>query len=173
MIHRIGQFLICIFLKFNKKLQEIKKEVEIQMKSEKGITLVKLIFIVGIIIVGIILISNSSKSSTKIEWGYIPSPEYYELRLAATTSELYGAGSGTLSQASFNTLGKDIKKAKGKWFKDSNINFKASVLDNGNTEITTLSDGEHTATFTFDYSSNYVYYTFKNEDHAGYRITIK
>lgn len=146
------------------------------MKSEKGITLVKLIIIVGIIIVGIIIFSNSNKSSTKIEWGYIPSVEYYELRLAATTSELYelnGTGSGTLSLASFNTLGRDIKNAGGKWFKDSNVNFKASVLDNGNMEITTLSDGEHTATFTFDNSSNYVYYTFKNEDHTGYRITIQ
>lgn len=143
------------------------------MRSEKGITLTKLIIIVGIAIVGIILISNSSKSSTKIEWGYMPSSEYYELRLAATTSEVSGSGTGTLSQASFNTLGKDVKKAKGKWFKNSNVNFKASVLDNGNTEITTLSDGEHTATFTFDNSSNYVYYTFKSEDHTGYRITIK
>lgn len=103
----------------------------------------------------------------------MPSSEYYELRLAATTSEVSGSGTGTLSQASFNTLGKDVKKAKGKWFKNSNVNFKASVLDNGNTEITTLSDGEHTATFTFDNSSNYVYYTFKSEDHTGYRITIK
>lgn len=143
------------------------------MKSEKGITLTKLIIIAGIVIVGIILISTSSKSSTKIEWGYMPSSEYYELRLAATTSEVSGSGTGTLSQASFNTLGKDVKKAKGKWFKNSNVNFKASVLDNGSTEITTLSDGEHTATFTFDNSSNYVYYTFKNEDHTGYRITIK
>ena len=53
------------------------------------------------------------------------------------------------------------------------ILFKASILDSGKTEITTLSDGEHTATFTFDNSSNYVYYTFKSEDHTGYRITIR
>lgn len=143
------------------------------MRNEKGISLTTLIIIIAIVIVAIIFIFNNSKSSTQIKWGYMPSTEYYELRLAATTSEVNGAGSGTLSQASFNTLGKDIKKAKGKWFKNSNVNFKASVIDNGNTEITTLSDGEHTATFTFDNSSNYVYYTFKSEDHTGYRITIK
>lgn len=143
------------------------------MKSEKGITLIKLIIIAGIIIVGIIFIFTRSKSSTKIEWGYMPSSEYYELRLAATTSEVYGSGTGTLSQASFNTLGKDAKKSNGKWFKNSDVNFKASILDDGNMEITTLSDGEHTATFTFDNSSNYVYYTFTNGDHTGYRITIK
>lgn len=146
------------------------------MKSERGITLAKLIIIVGIVIVGIIIVSNSGKSSTKIEWGYIPSPEYYELRVAATTSALSalnGTESGTLSLASFNTLGRDVKKSGGKWFKDSDVNFKVSVLDSGNMEITTLSDGEHTATFTFDNNSDYVYYTFKNEDHIGYRITIK
>lgn len=143
------------------------------MKNQKGISLIKLIIIVGIVIVGIILIFCSDKSSTKIKWGYIASSEYYELRLAATTSEAFGNGKGTLLQTSFNTLGKDIKKAKGKWFKNSNVNFKASILDTGNTEITTLSDGEHTATFTFDNSSNYVYYTFKSEDHTGYRIIIK
>lgn len=143
------------------------------MKNQRGISLIKLIIIVGIVIVGIILISSRSKSSTKIEWGYMPSSEYYELRLAATQSEVYGSGKGTLSITSFNTLGKDIKKAKGKWFKDSSVNFKASILDSGKTEITTLSDGEHTATFTFDNSSNYVYYTFKSEDHTGYRITIR
>lgn len=146
------------------------------MKNQKGITLIKLIIIVAIVIIGIILISNSSKSSTKIEWGYMPSTEYYELRVAVAQSNvdaLDGSGKGIFSKSSFNTLGKDVKKAKGKWFKNSDVNFKASVLDNGNTEITTLSDGEHTATFTFDNSSNYVYYTFKNEDHTGYRITIK
>ena len=153
------------------KILKKKKGVKIQMKNEKGITLAKLIIIIGIVIVGIILISNNSKSSTKIEWGYMPSPEYYELRVAVLDSQLYG--SGTLSESSFNTLGKDVKKANGKWFKNSNVNFKASILDNGNTEITTLSDGEHTATFTFDNSSNYVYYTFKSEDHTGYRIIIK
>lgn len=105
--------------------------------------------------------------------GGICSSKYYELRVATLRSEAYGAGSGTLSLASFNTLGKDVKKAGGKWFKNSTVNFKASVLDNGITEITTLSDGEHTATFTFDNSSDYVYYTFEKEDHTGYRITIK
>lgn len=142
------------------------------MRNEKGISLIPLIIIIAIV-VGIIFIFNSSKSSTEIKWGYMPSTEYYELRLAATTSEVNGSGKGTLSLASFNTLGKDVKKAKGKWFKNSNVNFKASVLDKDNMEITTLSDGEYTATFSFDNSSDYVYYTFKKEDHTGYKITIK
>lgn len=143
------------------------------MRNEKGISLITLIIIIAIVVVGIIFVFNSSKSSTEIKWGYMPSTEYYELRLAATTSEVNGSGKGTLSLASFNTLGKDVKKAKGKWFKNSNVNFKASVLDKGNMEITTLSDGEYTATFSFDNSSDYVYYTFKSEDHTGYKITIK
>ena len=84
------------------------------MKNEKGITLMKLIIIAIIIIVVIIFIvaNNQGKTMVNIEWGYTPSTEYYELRLAATTSEVSGYGSGTLSKASFETLGRDVKKSK-------------------------------------------------------------
>lgn len=145
------------------------------MRNQKGISLITVI-ILAVIIIGVIIFivaNNQGSSTVKIEWGYVPSSEYYELRLAATTSEVSGSGKGTLSLASFNTLGKDVKKAGGKWFKDSNVNFKTSVSDANGKEITTLTDGTHTATFTFDNVSNYVYYTFTNEDHTGYRITIK
>ena len=134
------------------------------MKNQKEIGLIALIIIIIMVVAGIMLIFNGGKYSTKIKWGYIPSSEYYELRLAATTSELSN-GTGTLSQSSFNSLGKDIKKAGGKWFKDSNVNFKASATDEGSTEITTLSDGENTATFIFDNVSDYVSYTFEKENH--------
>ena len=143
------------------------------MKNERGIGLIKLIFIVvAIIIVGIIFISVKNQV-VEIKWGYMPSTEYYELKLAATTSEVYGSGQGTLSLESFNTLGRDVKKAGGKWFKDSSVNFRASVEELNDGELTTLTDGEHTAIFTFTDGDDCVYYTFSNEDHTGYRITIK
>lgn len=140
-------------------------------------------------IIGIILIvsntNNSSKAITKIEWDYMPSTEYYELRLAALTSEAYGAGSGTLSIASFNTLGKDVKNAGGKWFKNSNVNFKTKILDEDSLEAVSLTDGEYAALFLFDNQANYVLYAFGDEEFfnsmgishynllSGYRITIK
>lgn len=144
------------------------------MKNQKGISLIKLILIAVIVIAVIIFIvkNNQSSRTVKIEWGYMPSSEYYELRLAATTSEISN-GTGALSQASFNTLGRDVKNAGGKWFKSSNVNFKASISDLDGTELTSLTDGKHTAIFMFAEGSNYVYYTFTNEDHTGYRITIK
>lgn len=120
-----------------------------------------------------------------IEWGYMPSSEYYELRLAATTSEVSGTGSGTLSLTSFNTLGKDVKKAGGKWFKNSNVNFKTKILDADDTESVTLTDGEHVAIFRFKDGDNFVRYTFWDKDDIkdvemekfnllnGYKITIK
>ena len=92
------------------------------MRNEKGITVIKLI-IIAIIIIGVIIFiiaNNQGNVMTDIEWGYMPSPEYYELRLAITTSETLGSGTGTLSLESFNTLGKDVKNANGKWFKNSN-----------------------------------------------------
>src|SRR5699024_9920384 len=98
--------------------------------------------------------------------------EYYELKLAAITSEASN-GTGTLSLESFNTLGRDVKDAGGKWFKDSNVNFKASVFESGGVEIITLTDGKHTASFTSMQSLDYVIYTFTNEDHTGYKITIE
>jgi len=146
------------------------------MKSEKGISLITLIIIIAIVVIGIIFIVSSNQDKmVRIKWGSMPSTEYYELKLAATKSEVSGAGSGTLSQASFNTLGRDVKNAGGKWFKNSNVNFKASVLDKDGTgmEIITLTDGKHTATFSFSESFDYVFYTFKKEDHKGYKITIK
>lgn len=144
------------------------------MKNNKGIGLIKLIIIIAIIVVAIVIFaSNFGKTKVNLQWGAMPSTEYYELKLAATTSEVNGAGQGTLSLASFNTLGRDVKNAGGKWFKDSNVNFKASVLESGGVEIITLTDGKHTASFTSMQNLDYVIYTFENEDHTGYRITIK
>lgn len=156
------------------------------MKSQKGISLIMLIILIVVIffIVVFIIAGNHSKKETYIEWGYMPSTEYYELRLAATTSEVSGSGKGTLSLASFNTLGKDVKKAKGKWFKNSNVNFKTKILDADDTETVTLTDGEHVAMFRFYNGENFVHYYFYDEDDlqynlkefnllGGYRITIK
>lgn len=161
------------------------------MQKEKGITLIKLVLIIiGIIIVIYILgVKLLPKTMITIKWDDIPSVEYYELRLAATTSEVNGYGSGTLSLASFNTLGKAVKKAKGKWFKDSNVNFSTFILDDNSGEGVSLTDGEHVAIFIFIDDNDYVSYMFldKNNDDnkkfidkifdkdlfGGYRITIK
>lgn len=162
------------------------------MKNQKGISLITLILIIVIIIGVIIFIvaNNQGKTMTNIEWGYMPSSEYYELRLAATTSEVSGAGSGTLSLASFNTLGRDVKKAKGKWFKNSNVGFKTLILDDASGEGVTLTDGEHVAIFIFVNGNDYVFYMFLDKDQiknsnvldeslksknllGGYKITIK
>ena len=143
------------------------------MKNDKGITIITLIIIIAIVVVAIVIFfSNQGKTKVNLEWGAMPSTEYYELKLAATTSEVY-SGAGTLSVASFKTLGRDVKNAGGKWFKDSNVNFKASVFESGGVEIVTLTDGKHTATFTAMQNLDYVIYTFTNEDHTGYKITIK
>lgn len=157
------------------------------MKNQKGITLITLI-ILAVIIIGIIIfiVANSQGNvMTDIEWGAMPSPEYYELRLAATTSETLGSGKGKLSLASFNTLGKDVKKANGRWFKNSNGNFRTLILDDENGEMVTLTDGEHVAIFSFDNGANSVSYSFFDEgllkDYkltdmnllGGYKITIK
>jgi len=171
-----------------------------QMKNQKGISLITIIIIVVIVIIGIIIISNRSQTTTKIEWGYMPSTEYYELRLATTTSkvyelrleitgEIYESEKGTLSLASFNKLGKDVKKAKGKWFKKSNVNFKSLILDNETQEVVTLTDGKHVAIFILESGNNYVKYMFLDEKQLknnktinkltdknlleGYEITIK
>ena len=157
------------------------------MKSERGITLIKLLIIAIIIIAVIIFIvaNSQGKSMVNIEWGYMPSSEYYELRLAATTSETLGSGTGTLPLESFNTLGKDVKKAGGKWFKKSNVNFRALILDDDTGEMVTLTDGEHVAVFIFNDGNDYVDYTFADEDFletlgmsdynllGGYKITIE
>ena len=60
------------------------------MKNQKGISLIALIiFIIAIFFIVVVFIAlNHSQKETYIEWGYIPSSEYYELRLAATTSEV-------------------------------------------------------------------------------------
>lgn len=158
------------------------------MKNEKGISLITLILIIVIIIGVIIFIvaTNQGKTMTNIEWGYMPSSEYYELRLAATTSEVSGAGSGTLSLASFNTLGKDVKNAGGKWFKNSNVNFKSFIIDDSSGEGVSLTDGEHVAIFILANGNNYVGYMFLDKNQVqkynemtgknllgGYKITIK
>ena len=143
------------------------------MKNERGITLIKLIIIIVLVVIAIfIVVSNLGKSKVNLQWGAMPSTEYYELKLAAITSEASN-GTGTLSLERFNTLGRDVKDAGGKWFKDSNVNFKASVFESGGVEIITLTDGKHTASFTSMQSLDYVIYTFTNEDHTGYKITIE
>ena len=155
------------------------------MKNQKGISLITLIILIAIIVGVIIFIiaNNQGNVMTDIEWGYMPSTEYYELRLAVTTSETIG--NGTLSLASFNTLGKDVKKANGRWFKKSNVNFCGKILDSDTGEMVTLTDGENVAIFMFDNGNNYVDYVFADEDYleflgmtqynllSGYKIIIK
>lgn len=161
------------------------------MKNQKGISLIKLIIVAIIIVVIISIVANSQgKSMVNIEWGYMPSTEYYELRLAATTSEVYGYASGTLSKSSFNTLGKDVKNAGGKWFKNSDVNFKTLILDDASGEGVTLTDGEHVAIFLFVDGNDYVFYMFLDKEEVknstvldehlkeknlfgGYKITIE
>ena len=161
------------------------------MKNEKGISLIMFIILAIIIVVIIFIIANSQgKSMVNIEWGYMASLEYYELRVAATTSAAYGYGSGTLSKSSFNTLGKDVKNAGGKWFKNSDVSFKTQILDDASGEGVTLTDGEHVAIFLFVDGNDYVFYMFLDEEEvknstvldeylkgknllSGYKITIE
>ena len=158
------------------------------MKNQKGISLIALIIIIAIVVIGIIVIvsSNQGKTMTNIQWGSMPSSEYYELRLATTTSEVSGSGKGTLSLASFNTLGKDVKNAGGKWFKNSNVNFKSFIIDDSSGEGVSLTDGEHVAIFILENGNNYVGYMFLDKNQVpkynemtgknllgGYKITIK
>lgn len=156
------------------------------MKKEKGISLITLIILIAVIIGVIIFIvaNNQGNVMADIEWGYMPSTEYYELRVAAAKSAISN-GTGTLSLESFNTLGRDVKKAGGKWFKKSNVNFRTKILDDDTGEMVTLTDGEHVAVFTFNNGNNYVDYVFADEDFleaigmsnynllGGYKITIK
>ncbi len=155
------------------------------MKNKK-VNFKKLIFFAIIIIWILITIANNQGGSvwTDIKWGYMPSTEYYELKLAATRSEVLGSGKGTLSLTSFNTLGRDVKKAKGKWFKNTNVNFRAKTFEGTTGEMVTLTDGIHVAIFMFTSGDNYVQYTFADEDFleylgmtdynllGGYKITI-
>lgn len=136
------------------------------MKNQKGISLITLIILITIIagVIIFIIANNQGNTRTFIEWE-IPFPSaYYELRLAATKSEVYRDVEGVLSSTSFESLGKDIKKSKGKWFKNNNSNFKAVVLDTENTEQTILTNGEYVAIFQFFIEKDYVFYVFCHKD---------
>lgn len=145
------------------------------MKSQKGISLIKLI-IIAVIIVGVIIFiatKNKTNFRTTIEWGYTPSNEYFELLATAFDSKLLGSNEGTLSLESFNTLGRDVKKANGKWFKNSNVSFWSQVLYEDNNEMVTLTDGEHVAIFSFKDGVSGISYYFVDEEllmRMGYNI---
>ena len=158
------------------------------MENQKGIALIYLILIIVIIIGAIIFIitNNQGKVTTNIKWDTIPSVEYYELRLAATQSEVSGNGIGKLSKTSFNTLGKAVKKANGKWFKNSNTKFSSFILDDESGEGVSLTDGKHVAVFIHVNNNDYVGYMFLETEQqlkyynktgknllSGYTITIE
>lgn len=157
------------------------------MKNQKGISLIILILIV-VIIIGIIIFivaSNQYNISADIEWGSKPSDEYYELLTASFDGKILGNGTGTFSKKSFDKLGKDVKKAKGKWFKNSDANFMSKVLYDNDVEMLTLTDGENVALFRFRNGDKSVAYNFLDEEwlksynltdlnlFEGYKITIK
>lgn len=160
-----------------------RNNITYKKKSKNSST--NLFLIVIIVIIAIFIFANNQGNViTDIEWGYMPSPEYYELRLAATTSEVLGNGKGKLSRASFDTLGRDVKRANGIWFKNSNVNFRTKILDDDTGEMVTLTDGEHVAVFIFDNGDDFVKYTFADKEFletlgmtkynllGGYKITI-
>ena len=136
------------------------------MKNEIGITLIKLILI-AVIIIGVIIFivaNNQYNIVADIEWGSKPSDEYYELLAASFDGKLLGNGTGTLSKESFDKLGKDVKKANGKWFKRSDSNFMSKVLYDDDVEMVTLTDGENVAIFRFRNGDNSVSYNFLDEE---------
>ena len=152
------------------------------MKNSKGIALIKVVLLTFLII-GIIYFFVSRFFPKEIKWGYMPPSEYYELCRAIAESALYDTNSllygksvgeeGEISLASFNTLGRYVKRANGRWFSRSDVNFRGSVEHNGLIEEVSITDGEHIAIFSFVKGSDYVTYTYKKGSGAGYRIIIK
>ena len=70
----------------------------------KTISLIIMIIAIFFIVVVFIALNHSQKE-TYLEWGYIPSSEYYELRLAATTSEVAnGTETVTLTDGEYVAL---------------------------------------------------------------------
>ncbi len=156
------------------------------MKNQKKISLKKLILIAVIIIGVIIFITTNNKTNlkTNIEWGSKPSNEYFELLRIVLDSKLLKSEEGTLSLSSFNTLGKDVKKAGGKWFDSSIYDFWAQTLYKDNYEIVTLTNGWQIAIFMYKDGIDYVTYYFMSKeelrkngydiiDFIGCKVTIK
>ena len=87
-------------------------------------------------------------------------------------------------------MGKDVKKANGQWFKNSDVDFKTLIIDYESKEGVTLTDGKHVAIFIFVDGYDYVFYMFLDKEQiknsnvldeylknksllSGYKITIK
>lgn len=134
-----------------------------------------MLIILAVIVIGVIIfiVGSQNGGAVKIEWGSKPSNEYFELLNIVFESKLLKRDEGTLSLSSFNTLGKDVKKAGGKWFNSSIYDFWAQTLYKDNYEIVTLTNGWQIAIFMYKDGIDYVTYYFMTKEELmknGYDI---
>lgn len=98
---------------------------------------------------------------------------YLSLRVAITRSAAYGDGS--IEKDRFDYLKNIAKKANQDWFSSSH-GFRGTTSDTAKYQVTQITDGDYTATFTIEQKgSDYklISYKFEKGSLAGYRFLVK
>ena len=99
---------------------------------------------------------------------------YLSLRVAVTRSAAYGDGS--IERDRFEYLKYIAKKANQDWFSGSSYGFRGITADTAKYQVTQITDGDYTATFTIEQKgSDYklISYKFEKGSIAGYRFLVK
>lgn len=152
------------------------------MTNEKGITLIKLILIIAVVIIGLIFTFAGSKPGYELSVKDREEVAISELRLAIAKGAL--DGSGIMTKDDFNTLGKLVKNAKNsnQWFAGNKSILYGKTADTSDKQVTIVSDGTYTATFTTIEKKNgkklsdkniyLVDYTFEQQATQGYKFFV-
>ena len=157
--------------------------MNMNFKSQKGVTLWRIVIIICVIIIGIQVIrtlidftapNNGIGSAAKEEAEYKVAQfeaDLANLRYAIAQSELKQLenpryGYSTISQTLFDRIGQYVKELdrQNDWFGNLNSSFTGIMVDTSSQEVTQLSDGNYIATFVTKKNGSttiLVSYTFK------------
>lgn len=165
----------------------------INLKNQKGISLLKLILIIVIIIIAIGFISSFTKQpGYKLDKSNGEAVAYTRLRLSIANARVADNLSSTLSKEDFDKLEEIVENADSSynWFADSSskififanyatddvlVDYGIPAEDVDEFEITWVSDGTYCAVFTMrkvDTDYYLVDYDFSADDTVGCMLTL-
>lgn len=153
--------------------------MNMKLKNQNGVSLMKVIIIVAVIILGIIIISAiTSKPGYELSVEKSEPVAYTNLRYSIAQAAASSGGASTLKSEYIDTLGKLVKSvdSSNQWFSSNSGVFYGGTADTSDYQYTWISNGTYCATFCIKQEGNTYYlcdFKFSADTVKGYTLFVE